>query len=126
MPEHNYSRYRRGLCKCEVCRAENAGRYRVEREERVARLAADPAIRPHGDRNTYQNWGCRCAPCRSAAYEYAVAAPRTPKTKQSRRASRGVRGLSVERERLLYEPMPGFNRHNTPEPFGREWLSDAS
>jgi hypothetical protein len=37
-----------------------------ERAARRARLESDPSIRPHGDKYTYNNWGCRCDECASA------------------------------------------------------------
>lgn len=37
---------------------------------RVARLAEDPSLAPHGVRNTYKNWGCRCEPCTAANSAY--------------------------------------------------------
>jgi hypothetical protein len=36
------------------------------REGRGERLAADPTLAPHGVRNTYVNWMCRCEPCTTA------------------------------------------------------------
>lgn len=45
-------------------------------QRRVQRLAADPTLRPHGVKNTYDNWGCRCAPCTAARGAYDAARPR--------------------------------------------------
>ena len=37
-----------------------------QRRARAARLAADPGLQPHGVKNTYREWGCRCEPCTQA------------------------------------------------------------
>jgi hypothetical protein len=50
----------------EVRRARNLARNLRDRVRRSAALAADPSIRPHGNASTYNNWGCRCEPCRAA------------------------------------------------------------
>lgn len=60
---HNGARWQRGQCRCPVCwQAYRADQKRYAATRR-ARLAADPTLRPHGDTNTYANWGCRCDPC---------------------------------------------------------------
>lgn len=37
---------------------------------RAAALAADPTLRPHGTRQTYSRWGCRCDDCTAAETAY--------------------------------------------------------
>lgn len=59
-----YSTYNTG-CRCVDCAEANRRRVRKQRTACKARLAVDPAIR-HGERNTYDTYGCRCEPCRAA------------------------------------------------------------
>lgn len=82
--QHGYSAYRKGLCKCEVCTADNSRRCRRDFEARLAeRVEIDGRLiavraRNHGSYSTYRNWGCRCTPCYEAhsrvmrAYKQAV------------------------------------------------------
>jgi hypothetical protein len=39
---------------------------RARTYRRRDRLRADPSLAPHGSASTYNNWLCRCAPCRAA------------------------------------------------------------
>lgn len=43
------------------------------RRARAARLAANPNVAPHGVKNTYREWGCRCTPCTDANSEALLA-----------------------------------------------------
>lgn len=110
---HGLGGYRRRGCRCDICKEANNESHRISRLKRFARLRADPTIRPHGVYNTYRNWGCRCPQCCAASIADS----------KKLRVSRGERGLSPRRERLLYNPFPGYNR-TTTQPFGREWLDD--
>lgn len=52
-------------CRCDACRAKNAGEKRKTRK----RAKADPARADragHGKANTYKNHGCRCESCCAA------------------------------------------------------------
>lgn len=71
----------RYACRCDDCRTANTERARAEKRSRVARLAADPTLAPHGKASTYNNWGCRCPLCVAANTERGRA------YKQGRRAS---------------------------------------
>jgi hypothetical protein len=64
---HNAWTYQRGRCGCEVCTADNTLQQRKGRESRARRLAQDPTLATHGLYTTYNNWVCRCEPCREAA-----------------------------------------------------------
>lgn len=64
---HGAGAYRRGYCRCRVCKGDHAARTLRERQARRRRLAADPSLAPHGDQYTYKNWDCRCGPCREVA-----------------------------------------------------------
>lgn len=71
--KHGVGRYKHGRCHdgpsgtaCAVCRAGNAEHYREAVARRAARLRANPGLRPHGQVNTYRNWGCHCGECREA------------------------------------------------------------
>lgn len=97
--EHGLWGYRHG-CRCLDCKAGKSAQYIIERDSRAARLQADPTLRPHGNRNTYVNWGCRCELCCKAGYKDYT---------------------SPRRKRLLYLPVKKADRIR-PKPFGREWL----
>jgi hypothetical protein len=58
--------YARG-CRCQACRDANTAEAHRFKAIRVARLEADPTLRPHGDLATYANWGCRCPACTAEA-----------------------------------------------------------
>lgn len=56
--EHGtYYRYRKG-CRCTEC-------VDAAKEEKLQRFIRGPSI--HGTESAYQNYGCRCRPCRNAA-----------------------------------------------------------
>ncbi len=50
-------------CRCVACQRSNGTKPLAPK---AARLAADPTLAPHGSLSTYNNWGCRCEPCREA------------------------------------------------------------
>lgn len=52
---------------CITCR--NAA-HETKRQERRRALAADPSLAEHGRLTTYNDWMCRCQPCRDASTEY--------------------------------------------------------
>lgn len=52
---------------CRTCK--NATKREIERRRRTGRREDTP----HGTRNGYSNYGCRCGECRVAAHEYDVA-----------------------------------------------------
>jgi len=70
--KHGASAYRNGRCLCEICTEDHRARHARENASRVARLAADPSLAPHGSRQTYVNWGCRCAACSEAHSAYCA------------------------------------------------------
>lgn len=107
--KHGASAYAHGRCKCEVCRAANRERYNQGKAARYARFAADPTIRPHGDVNTYDNWGCRCRPCTQAA----------TKQRSEERKRRTLRTTGKEKPKN-----PAMTAKFRVQPFGRDWLSD--
>lgn len=42
--------------------------YQRQRRAYLRKLAAEqPELVPHGTRNAYDNWGCRCEPCSTEA-----------------------------------------------------------
>jgi hypothetical protein len=53
-------------CRCDVCREGSRVRVAIALEARKERLLIDPTLAPHGVRNTYVNWKCRCEPCTTA------------------------------------------------------------
>ena len=61
-------------CRCPDCC--QAHRNRMARYRRKIRSRFVPA-RVHGTTNGYQNYGCRCVPCRAAAAEAERRAQRT-------------------------------------------------
>jgi hypothetical protein len=63
---HGASGYTNYHCRCGRCRSGHADQAARMRSARVARLKADPTLRPHGRDHTYTGWGCRCRPCKSA------------------------------------------------------------
>lgn len=122
MPEptdgpHGLPLYRTGKCRCEVCRAANARRFREDQADRVARLKADPTCRQHGLAATYVHWGCRCVPCRDAAGKGDPQLRSTPRSPWKRKRD-------PRRGNLMYVQRAKSWRN--AEPFGREWLDDKS
>jgi hypothetical protein len=63
---HGASGYTNYHCRCSRCGSGHADQAARMKAARTARLAADPALRPHGSDHTYSAWGCRCRPCKSA------------------------------------------------------------
>lgn len=73
---HGYVPYTRG-CRCEVCRAAKSD-YMRERRKVAKMPARDVQVRAdgtvlmiakdirHGTRHGYEEYGCRCTPCRIA------------------------------------------------------------
>jgi hypothetical protein len=57
---------RRGR-ECLTCRR---AFHEQRRQANRAALLADPALAPHGTLTTYNDWMCRCQPCRDASAEY--------------------------------------------------------
>lgn len=113
---HNTWSYQRNRCHdgpggrpCDVCRAAAAAYSKRQYHKRVARLKADPSIRPHGDPQTYNVWGCRCRPCSDAASRHQ---------RELRQRKRPGIELNIFKVRP-YKPKP------TTKPFGREWLNDS-
>lgn len=97
-----------GFKSCADCRRERARVVREQLASRIARFAADPTIRPHGEANTYANWGCRCQACSDAHFKKQVRiGVRAPSTHR-----RGTRGSTS----AILRPRP--------EPFGREWTEE--
>jgi hypothetical protein len=107
--EHGLSAYQYGRCRCADCTEMHRKAQYRSFLGRKARLKADPSIRPHGDATTYQNWGCRCEPCRRAGSEV---------NRKYRRPY--VPGYVNPNGRRLYGPRGPVAR---VEPFGREWLN---
>lgn len=64
--EHGSSGYTNHKCRCPVCRAGHAEMVAARRAERRASHPEDNPLLDHGNYNTYINWGCKCAPCRTA------------------------------------------------------------
>jgi hypothetical protein len=48
-------------CRCDRCKVAS----KRDRDDRAARLAADPTLATHGTISAYANWGCRCDQCRA-------------------------------------------------------------
>ena len=65
-PRHGLNGYTNLGCRCAECKAAKASWDQTGRTARTVRLAADPALRPHGVYQTYVKWGCRCTPCTAA------------------------------------------------------------
>jgi hypothetical protein len=63
---HGWSGYVHYGCGCDVCTMAHTNYQWWSRKRRAERLAADPTLAPHGEKQTYSNWGCRCAACRAA------------------------------------------------------------
>jgi hypothetical protein len=73
---HDYLEYGRG-CRCQVCRSAISRYAKAQREERHAErvlvngvLVAPLPSECHGKDGTYNNHGCRCAPCSEAHNAY--------------------------------------------------------
>jgi len=73
---HGASAYGYG-CRCPTCREGHRIRLNDERQRRYDarilvgdRLVADVPPERHGTWTTYANYGCQCAPCRSAGTAY--------------------------------------------------------
>lgn len=114
-PDHGRTyRYDRG-CRCEECRTAHSERCARELANRKERLAVDSTIRPHGDTNTYRNWGCRCDLCTDA---YTSA---TRKARDQR-----PHGNKLRRMVMGYDPGPHMARYRKIQPFGREWINDET
>lgn len=79
--KHGAAKYRHDRCRCDECKRGNAQLQTASTARRAARLAADPALAPHGVRATYANWGCRCEPCTAANAAVCAAAYRKRKAK---------------------------------------------
>lgn len=130
---HGARQYRQG-CKCETCRTANAVQYRKERLARQLRLAADPTLAPHGNKNTFNNWGCRCDECCDFMHRPRNTPPPPGPDDpimfrgQERTIEDGLRrnllGQDPRRARLLYEPFR-TQHFKALQPFGREWLNEA-
>ena len=70
IPRHGTSaRYDRG-CRCDACRADAARRVREWRHDIAGRTPPDTV---HGTINGYNNWRCRCEPCKDARRAYNAA-----------------------------------------------------
>ena len=67
---HGASAWRTKRCTCDACRLASRALAQKNARERAARLAADPTVVPHGEFNTYVNWGCRCILCGAARRRY--------------------------------------------------------
>lgn len=125
--EHGLSRYRskKYRCRCEVCRKANSEEFARERANRAERIRQDPSLRPHGIRNTFHNWDCRCDVCCDAMGVPRGTPPRSGNEGRPRRMiapmPRRSKGQDPRRAALLYKPGAGSLWKNI-EPFGREWL----
>lgn len=51
-------------CRCDLCRAANAVRFKKMRTERAGNQIPEHVT--HGTLTCYRNWGCRCDPCTNA------------------------------------------------------------
>lgn len=69
MLSHGTTRCYQAGCDCPPCRKAIARARKKTRANRKARLAADPTLRPHGEVETYRDWGCRCDLCKAAHAE---------------------------------------------------------
>lgn len=70
------SKYTNDGCRCAECKEVARAAIQRRRRERFAlrelvdgRLVAPRPAELHGTVNTYNDWGCRCAPCTRAAEE---------------------------------------------------------
>lgn len=95
--------------RCPPCAAIASLREAAGRRLRIARLAADPSIQPHGCENTYKNWGCRCLPCHEAASDHYAAQLRANPVRGGTRPSR--------------VPYKKGRACDKAKPIGREWLN---
>lgn len=51
-------------CRCPDCRYANAVFQKKTRHQRAQWLAEEPDVVEHGKLSTYNNWMCRCDPCK--------------------------------------------------------------
>lgn len=83
-------RNQRSACRCDLCRAANTERSRLERAIRAARVDEVPP-EAHGRLSTYKNWGCRCGLCTAAnavqSANYAASHPGYWRDLQQRKAA---------------------------------------
>lgn len=66
---HGANTYKRGECRCDVCRAAHRDWTRANRQARLTSGALN-----HGKRSSYDA-GCRCFACRQARYNTARSTP---------------------------------------------------
>lgn len=94
-----------GKTRCADCRKKRREAKRTRVKYRQMMLAENPDLRPHGEAETYNGWGCRCRECRRAA------------TLNRYRWDVGRGSILTERQEGL---------RGNAKPFGREWVDAVS